>query len=389
MLQRKSSNVSDKPKCQKPKRSSSFGRFDAFRHHSSAQPAPEDNSESSAAEGECEAEACDQSHNKPSSNTSISKKMRAISLTMRRKMGRKYSKAFSEEMGEDTEQDCGTHEGDHGHGQQAEKAPLKASDSMESLYSGRSSSSGVTSGSDGSSNRDSIRLEEDVPYCGPFCGSCRVHTDFIPSPYDSDSLKLKKGDVIEIISKPPMGTWTGMLHNKVGSFKFIYVDVIPQKEEVEQERKIRPHRRSRRPRPKTLLEMLERLDLKEYASSLLLNGYQTVEDLKDLKEKHLIELNVSDPEHRTRLLAAIENLAGIEYDNEKESEQLQVPQTLESNLRLESSHLNECPRDSGCYITSESSDNGREEPLPGLAAPSLQRNPLQCPDSTLHDLSGD
>ncbi|MGH0186959.1 UNVERIFIED_CONTAM: hypothetical protein FKN15_023277 [Acipenser sinensis] len=50
---------------------------------------------------------------------------------------------------------------------------------------------GVTSGSDGSSNRDSIRLEEDVPYCGPFCGSCRVHTDFIPSPYDSDSLKLK------------------------------------------------------------------------------------------------------------------------------------------------------------------------------------------------------
>lgn len=42
----------------------------------------------------------------------------------------------------------------------------------------------------------------------------------------------------------------------------------------------------------------------EYASSLLLNGYQTVDDLKHLKERHLIELNVTDPEHRHKLLAA-------------------------------------------------------------------------------------
>ena len=37
---------------------------------------------------------------------------------------------------------------------------------------------------------------------------------------------------------------------------------------------------------------------------MLLNGYQTVEDLTHLQEKHLIELNVMDPEHRLRLLAA-------------------------------------------------------------------------------------
>lgn len=42
----------------------------------------------------------------------------------------------------------------------------------------------------------------------------------------------------------------------------------------------------------------------EYASALLLNGYQTVEDLRHLQEKHLIELNVMNPEHRGRLLAA-------------------------------------------------------------------------------------
>lgn len=46
--------------------------------------------------------------------------------------------------------------------------------------------------------------------------------------------------------------------------------------------------------------------LQEYASALLLNGYQTVEDLLHLQEKHLIELNIIDPEHRRRLLAAAE-----------------------------------------------------------------------------------
>lgn len=50
---------------------------------------------------------------------------------------------------------------------------------------------GVTSCSDGTSNRDSLRLEDEVPYNGPFCGRAKVHTDFTPSPYDTDSLKIK------------------------------------------------------------------------------------------------------------------------------------------------------------------------------------------------------
>lgn len=40
----------------------------------------------------------------------------------------------------------------------------------------------------------------------------------------------------------------------------------------------------------------------------MLNGYETLEDLKDLHESHLIELNISNPEDRARLLSAIENL---------------------------------------------------------------------------------
>lgn len=45
----------------------------------------------------------------------------------------------------------------------------------------------------------------------------------------------------------------------------------------------------------------------------MLNGYETLEDLKDLQESHLIELNISNPEDRTRLLSAIENLQ--DYDS--------------------------------------------------------------------------
>ncbi|OBS69617.1 hypothetical protein A6R68_01842, partial [Neotoma lepida] len=76
-------------------------------------------------------------------------------------------------------------------GTHAEKISLKPSDSMDSLYSGQSSSSGITSCSDGTSNRDSFRLDDDSPYSGPFCGRAKVHTDFTPSPYDTDSLKIK------------------------------------------------------------------------------------------------------------------------------------------------------------------------------------------------------
>ena len=61
----------------------------------------------------------------------------------------------------------------------------------ELLTSALPLSGGITSCSDGTSNRDSFRLDDDGPYSGPFCGRARVHTSFTPSPYDTDSLKIK------------------------------------------------------------------------------------------------------------------------------------------------------------------------------------------------------
>ncbi|XP_050986048.1 SAM domain-containing protein SAMSN-1a [Labeo rohita] len=315
-------------------RSTSFGRFDTFRNQHS--PSRLEENGAPEAEGESTAENCE----KPGS---LGKKMKAISMTMRKRMAKKHVKSVSEDMGDDTE-------GETENGSPAEKSSDHTSNSLESLYSGQSSSSsgGVASNSDVSSNRDSLKLEEEVPYTGQFCGRAKVHTDFVPSPYDTDSLKLKVGDIINIISKPPMGIWTGMLNNKVGNFKFIYVDVLPEKEKEEEEEApiIRPVKVCKKPRPNTLLELLERLHLEEYASSLLLNGYQTVDDLKHLKERHLIELNVSDPEHRRRLLAASDCLYVTSKDEEGE---------MKGNE--EEDEDNDCPRDSGCFIPAECPDS--------------------------------
>ncbi|KAK2089452.1 SAM domain-containing protein SAMSN-1 [Saguinus oedipus] len=359
-------------------RSSSFGNFDRFRNNSISKP--DDSTESiwllnwtltlqcilKHPIGEHYVHDGDPIHESgESSKTSnngggLGKKMRAISWTMKKKVGKKYIKALSEEKMQDEEDGEGAlsyRNSDPAIGTHTEKVSLKASDSMDSLYSGQSSSSGITSCSDGTSNRDSFRLDDDGPYSGPFCGRARVHTDFTPSPYDTDSLKIKKGDIIDIICKTPMGMWTGMLNNKVGNFKFIYVDVISEEEAAP--KKIKANRRSNNEKSKTLQEFLERIHLQEYTSTLLLNGYETLEDLKDIKESHLIELNIENPEDRRRLLSAAENFLDEEIIQEQENEPVRL--SLSPDFCLNKSQLDDCPRDSGCYISSGNSDNGKED----------------------------
>uniref|UniRef100_A0A665WF20 SAM domain, SH3 domain and nuclear localisation signals 1b n=1 Tax=Echeneis naucrates TaxID=173247 RepID=A0A665WF20_ECHNA len=221
----------------------------------------------------------------------------------------------------------------------------QSSNSLESLYSGQSSSSGVTSGSDCSSNRGSLRLEDDLLYSRQFCGRARVHTDYVPSPYDTESLKLKVGDVIDIIARPPMGIWKGMLNGRIGNFKFIYVDVLiagsPETPRHTQRHKVM-HKSA-------VQEVLKHLSLEEYSSSLQLNGYQTVDDLMRLREHHLMELNVTDPEHRHRLLAAA-------------NQEAETP-------RKKTADMSNCSRDSGCH------DNGTEDT--GLLFLSEQPQPAE------------
>lgn len=58
-----------------------------------------------------------------------------------------------------------------------------------------------------------------------------------------------------------MGTWMGLLNNKVGTFKFIYVDVLNEEEE-KPKRPTRRRRKGRPSQPKSVEDLLDRINLK-------------------------------------------------------------------------------------------------------------------------------
>ncbi|XP_007941411.1 SAM and SH3 domain-containing protein 1 [Orycteropus afer afer] len=306
------------------------------------------------------------------SRISLGKKVKSVKETMRKRMSKKYSSSASEQ---DSGLDGmpGSPPSSQPDSEHVDKPKLKAGGSVESLrssLSGQSSMSGQTvSTTDSStSNRESVKSEdgddEEPPYRGPFCGRARVHTDFTPSPYDTDSLKLKKGDIIDIISKPPMGTWMGLLNNKVGTFKFIYVDVLNEEEEKPR-RPTRRRRKGRPPQPKSVEDLLDRINLKEHMPTFLFNGYEDLDTFKLLEEEDLDELNIRDPEHRAVLLTAVELLQ--EYDSNSDQSGSQ------EKLLVDSQGLSGCsPRDSGCYESSENLENGKTRKTGLLSAKSSE-----------------
>ncbi|XP_024407716.2 SAM and SH3 domain-containing protein 1 isoform X4 [Desmodus rotundus] len=312
------------------------------------------------------------------SRISLGKKVKSVKETMRKRMSKKYSSSVSEQ---DTSLDGmpGSPPSSQPDSEHVDKPKLKAGGSVESLrssLSGQSSMSGQTvSTTDSStSNRESVKSEdgddEEPPYRGPFCGRARVHTDFTPSPYDTDSLKLKKGDIIDIISKPPMGTWMGLLNNKVGTFKFIYVDVLNEEEE-KPKRPTRRKRKGRPPQPKSVEDLLDRINLKEHMPTFLFNGYEDLDTFKLLEEEDLDELNIRDPEHRAVLLTAVELLQ--EYDSNSDQSGSQ------ERLLVDSQGLSGCsPRDSGCYESSENLENGKTRKTGLLSAKSSTESSLKA-----------
>ncbi|XP_073431758.1 SAM and SH3 domain-containing protein 1 isoform X1 [Dendrobates tinctorius] len=315
---------------------------------------------------------------------SLGKKVKSVKETMRKRMSKKYTSSVSEQ---DSSIDGipGSPESPLPPTSTLEKPKLKAGGSVESLrssLSGQSSMSGQTvSTTDSSaSNRESVKSEdgddEELPYRGPFCGRARVHTDFTPSPYDSDSLKLKKGDIIEIISKPPMGTWMGLLNNKVGTFKFIYVDVINEVEE-KPKRPTRRRRKGRPPKPKSVEELLDRINLKEHMPTFLFNGYEDLDTFKLLEEEDLDELNIQNPEHKAVLLTAIELLQ--EYDSNSDQSGSQEKLLTEGENRSGCS-----PRDSGCYESSENIEHGKSQVTSPITPESSSRQLINFPGLNLN-----
>lgn len=140
-----------------------------------------------------------------------------------------------------------------------------------------------------------------------------------------------------------MGTWTGKLNNKVGSFKFIYVNLLPDESPPIRRRHRDSKTRRDKSKPKTLEEVLDSIGLhvrqtlkntvcvyitivfpsnsrcvcpsvfQELSSLLSMHGFQSLEDFAGLKESHLNELNITDPEQRSKILNASDLLRDCEF----------------------------------------------------------------------------
>ncbi|XP_023807048.1 SAM and SH3 domain-containing protein 1-like isoform X2 [Oryzias latipes] len=336
-------------------RACSFGGFDLCSRAASATP-PEHETDGSGVKRSA-------ASSPQVSRISLGRKVKSVRETMRKHMSRRQHSPRSDQSSPDRVSSCPHSPQTH----TMDQAKLKMGGSVESLRSSLSGQSCMSESTGGqtvgttdssSSNRESVKSEdgeeEELPYQGPFCGRARVHTDFTPSPYDTDSLKLKSGDVIDVISKPPMGTWMGMLHGKVGTFKFIYVDVL---KDGTKPRKTRRRTKVRQPKPTSVEELLERINLKEHLPTFLFNGYEDLDTFKLLEEEDLDELNIRDAQHRAVLLTAVELLQ--EYDGGSGSSDPERGAGSQEKLLLERCGLlGDSPRDSGCYESSENLENG-------------------------------
>ncbi|XP_037531656.1 SAM and SH3 domain-containing protein 3 [Nematolebias whitei] len=351
MLRRKPSNASEKEQTQKKKitlqRSSSFKDFMKHKPTSPVASDKEFSLEENAAEAVTTEEAV-------KSGSKLGKKWRnVISRTMTRKTSKMVQKALAEEGGESGEELSPTSFDWHPDlvaGQRTSVCSTGSEDTAPSPVSHQlSGSSDRQSLDSGYCQRDSMRLEDNsVSYNGPFCGRALVHTDFTPSPYDVESLKLQKGDIIYIIDKPPVGTWTGKLNNKVGSFKFIYVSILPDESPTARRRRCNSKNRLSKSKPKTLEEVLDSIGLTELSPLLSMHGFRSLEDFTGLKESHLNELNITDPEQCSKILNASDLLRDSEDESEPEEEDRSGEDTKE-------------PRDSGCFESPDNLESGREE----------------------------
>uniref|UniRef100_UPI0037E9C242 SAM and SH3 domain-containing protein 3 n=1 Tax=Semicossyphus pulcher TaxID=241346 RepID=UPI0037E9C242 len=353
MLRRRPSNASEKEQTQKKKlslqRSSSFKDF---MKHKPTSPVASDKElhfeDNTIPDGVTAEEAM-------KSGSKLGKKWRnVISRTMTRKTSKMVQKALAEEGGESSEElpsPISDWLPDLSAGQRTSVCSSGSEETTPSLISRQiSGSSDRQSLDSGYCQRDSMRLEENgVSYNGPFCGRALVHTDFTPSPYDVESLKLQKGDIIHIIEKPPVGTWTGKLNTKVGSFKFIYVNLLPDESPPIRRRRYNSKNNRDKSKPKTLEEVLDSIGLNELSSLLSMHGFQSLEDFAGLKESHLNELNITDPEQRSKILNASELLRDSEDESEPEEEERSGEDSKE-------------PRDSGCFESSENLESVHEEP---------------------------
>ncbi|XP_067214353.1 SAM and SH3 domain-containing protein 1 isoform X6 [Linepithema humile] len=213
----------------------------------------------------------------------------------------------------------------------SEAFPCSAS-SVESLPSGSGSSTQalVRAGSNHSSisceDRDTISPTS----IGPVLCRARALVDCTPNPYDKDALKFKKGDVIDVVQMNKSGLWKGVVHNRIGHFKFINVEIlndrVPRRGEPERGKWGQRYRQ----KPGSVQELLQRMNLQEHIPVFVLNGYEDLELFRELEAADLDYLRIEQPEHRAKILTAVQLLHDLQSNNKvtRESRKLNRPRNL-------------------------------------------------------------
>ncbi|XP_060525955.1 uncharacterized protein LOC132701787 isoform X2 [Cylas formicarius] len=183
--------------------------------------------------------------------------------------------------------------------------------SVESIPSGSGSSTQalVRAGS----NHSSISTEEvDASPVDQIVGRARALVDQTPSPYDKDVLKFKAGDIIDIVSMNASGQWRGACHGRKGTFKFINVELMSERA-VKAKREIKKWHRNIKGKPVSVEDLLQKINLPEYISVFVLNGYEDLELFKEIEPSDLDYLGIVNSDHRAKILTAVQLLHELDY----------------------------------------------------------------------------
>ncbi|XP_071957207.1 SAM and SH3 domain-containing protein 1-like [Antedon mediterranea] len=204
-------------------------------------------------------------------------------------------------------------------------------------------------------------------YTGPFCGKARVIQDFCPSPYAKNSLKLQRDDIIQIINKPPNGIWLGMLNNKVGTFKFIYAEIIEEKPVLEKHKE-RRRRNEQFAQPISVESVLKKINCEQYLTTFQLNGYESIDLFKNLDKEDLNQLNILDSLDQVKILTAVNLLQDSDDEDNltmtATDARLKHPAASGFIIHQPPSlpNLSGFPaRDSGCYASTENLINNNRD----------------------------
>ncbi|CAC5390853.1 unnamed protein product [Mytilus coruscus] len=227
----------------------------------------------------------------------------------------------------------------------------KSASSTESTHSGSSGMRSLHSASP-MSGKSSVSMEDNV-LSGAACPmAVKVHTDFVPGKTDTDFLKLEKGDVIFVLNKTTSGLCWGNINGRSGWFKASHVEPLEHHPAGPQLKLTAQRNNTKRFKPKTVTELLQKLGLQHLEELFVQNGFDHLESFAEIDEDDLNALHITDPQKRTKLLTAADFLSDIVVDHiPNVNRYLMYTPPCASPAGEQRSYPSS--RDSGCYASWE------------------------------------